>query len=239
MSVFLTSLPDLVEGDEQRAVKHLRTVVKLLEKENHSFSKDCADKVAYQNKQQILIREDNERLRIKVNELSRPKVSVLAAIEETQSNLHNTVDGYTAKIDVDERELELLEVAMHDVASKIDEYQQRMRGKVKPVDMTIEQLHDLGFNPVKEGSRTVFEGPQGERYRSKNDVCKSLSYVADSKIKKKLEMLENRVQQVPTLPCIPPRALSPEPRLDSPTLNPKPLALPETLNPTALLPSST
>mmetsp|Transcript_71404 Transcript_71404/g.163656 ORF Transcript_71404/g.163656 Transcript_71404/m.163656 type:complete len:591 (-) Transcript_71404:82-1854(-) len=195
MSTFLTSLPDMVEGDEQRAVKHLRTVVKLLEKENHSFSKDCADKVLYQNKQQVLIREDNERLRIKVNELSRPKVSVLAAMEETQANMHNTVDGYTAKIEIEERELELLEIAIQEVATKIDEYQQRMRGKVKPVEMTVAQLHDLGFNPVKEGSRTIFEGPNGEKYRSKNDVCKSLSYVADSKMKKKLEMLENRVQQ--------------------------------------------
>ena len=112
MSTFLTSLPDMVEGDEQKAVKHLRTVVRLLEKENAAFSKDCADKVSYQNKQAAMFREDNERLRIKFNEMTRPKVSVLAVLEEKQAQLHNTIDMYTSQIDEEEHEMEELDKAM-------------------------------------------------------------------------------------------------------------------------------
>ena len=195
MSTFLTSLPDMVEGDEQKAVKHLRTVVRLLEKENAAFSKDCADKVSYQNKQAAMFREDNERLRIKFNEMTRPKVSVLAVLEEKQAQLHNTIDMYTSQIDEEEHEMEELDKAMKQVSTRMEQCQQYIRSKTKQVDMSIDELQDLGFKPIKEGTRTIFEGPKGERYRSKNDVCKSLSYVPDIKMKKKIVMLENRVQK--------------------------------------------
>ena len=79
--------------------------MRLLEKENEQFRRDCDNKIAYQKKQEDRLREENERLRIKVNDMGRPKVSVLAELEERQSQLNQQIDVYHAKIDMDERRM--------------------------------------------------------------------------------------------------------------------------------------
>ena len=84
----------------------LRKVVRLLDKENDQFKRDCHSKMEFQKKQEQFLREDNERLRMKVNDLGRPKVAVLAALEEKQSVLISQVEAYTAKNDL-EMNLEL------------------------------------------------------------------------------------------------------------------------------------
>ena len=91
------------------ALQHLRKVVRLLDKENDQFRKDCDQKMAFQKKQEERLREENERLRIKVNDMSRPKVSVLAQMEERRSQLLEQVEVYQAKIEIDQRRLEDLD----------------------------------------------------------------------------------------------------------------------------------
>lgn len=91
------------------ALQHLRKVVKLLDKENVQFRRDCENKMSFQKKQEERFREENERLRIKVNDMARPKVSVIAQMEERQMQLSQQVDVYVAKIDLDSRHLEDLE----------------------------------------------------------------------------------------------------------------------------------
>merc|ERR1719199_1777407 len=59
--------------------------------------------MSFQRKQEQHLREDNERLRMKVNDLSRPKVSVLAVLEEKQSQLIQQVEAYTAKNELETR----------------------------------------------------------------------------------------------------------------------------------------
>jgi hypothetical protein len=91
------------------ALQHLRKVVRLLDKENDQFKRDCDHKMAFQKKQEERLREENERLRIKVNDMSRPKVSVLAQIEERRAHLNDQVEVYNAKIEIDQRRHEELE----------------------------------------------------------------------------------------------------------------------------------
>uniref|UniRef100_A0A6U2FT42 ODAD1 central coiled coil region domain-containing protein n=2 Tax=Hemiselmis andersenii TaxID=464988 RepID=A0A6U2FT42_HEMAN len=201
MSTFLTSLPDHISVDpnpeEEKALQHLRKVVKLLDKENEQFRRDCDNKMSYQKKQEDRLREENERLRIKVNDVSRPKVSVLAEMEERQSQLNQQVEVYHAKIELDERRMDDLEKAMEDTSSRIADNLNRIRAKTKAPDFSPEELQGMGYRLVKgEGStHSHWVGPDGEKFRSKNDVCRAMAYIPDIKVKKKLSMLEDRVQQ--------------------------------------------
>lgn len=177
------------------ALQHLRKVVKLLDKENEQFRRDCENKMSFQKKQEERFREENERLRIKVNDMARPKVSVIAQMEERQTQLSQQVDVYVAKIDLDSRHLEDLEKAIEEVSNRIHDNQNRIRAKTKQQDFSAEELQGLGYRILKEGNQSHWVGPEGDKFRSKNDVCRAMAYVPDIKVKKKLGMLEDRVQQ--------------------------------------------
>lgn len=195
----MTALPDQISVDpnpeEEQALKYLRKVVMLLEKENEQFKRDCESKTAYQNKQKERLKEDNERLRMKVNDVSRPKVAVLAAREESQSSLLNQVEAFKAKIEVDQRVLEDYETMIEASAGRIADCQNRIKAKMKPATLTSEELDGMGYTSVKEGATTAWVAPSGEKFRSKNEVCRAMSFVPDVKMKKKLAMLEDRVQK--------------------------------------------
>eukprot|EP00291_Cryptomonas_curvata_P025425 CAMPEP_0172168724 /NCGR_PEP_ID=MMETSP1050-20130122/10308_1 /TAXON_ID=233186 /ORGANISM="Cryptomonas curvata, Strain CCAP979/52" /LENGTH=226 /DNA_ID=CAMNT_0012839701 /DNA_START=41 /DNA_END=717 /DNA_ORIENTATION=+ len=201
MATFLTSLPDQIGVDpneqEQEALQHLRSVVRILERENEQFDKDCDAKLAYQRKQQERYIEENERLRMKVGEMLRPKISVIAAFEERQAILNQQVEVYnTAKLEVDERNAEEIEKAIEDVSNKIADLQTRAQSKTTVTDKTVEELEKLGYKCKTDGKHTEFIGPYGEKYANKNEVCRAMSYVPDHKLKRKLARLEIRVHSI-------------------------------------------
>ncbi|EKX39072.1 hypothetical protein GUITHDRAFT_165027 [Guillardia theta CCMP2712] len=199
MPTFLTDLPEQIGGspgpDEQKALKQLRRVVKLLEKENSQLKKDCESKLEYQRKQEQHLREENERLRVKVNDMSRPSIKTLMDLEEYQSKLNDQSDTFTAKLELDKRQNEALEREIESISSKIDDIQDRIRAKSRPANLSMEELETMGYKTIKEGSMTHWLAPNGEKFRNKNDVCRALSYKEESKVKKKLAMLEGRMQK--------------------------------------------
>jgi len=211
------------------ALIQLRKVVRLLEKENDQFKRDCEHKTMFQRKQEQHLREENERLRMKVNDLGRPKVSVLAALEEKHSRLVQQVESYIAKNDLETRNLEEIENSITTVSNRMTDCQDRVRSKLKQPELSIEQLNDMGYKllnecpnlcpepkepppPGKPGQntdpnrcnvcrmsfRSVWIDKKGDRYKSKGDIERALSYIPDIKLKKKLAMLEGRVEQTLT-----------------------------------------
>lgn len=76
-----------------------------------------------------------------------------------------------------------------------------IRAKTKAPDFSAEELQGMGYKLVKESNNhSHWLGPEGEKFRSKNDVCRAMAYIPDIKIKKKLAMLEDRVQQTLQVP---------------------------------------
>jgi hypothetical protein len=140
--------------------------------------------------------EENERLRMKVGEMLRPKISVIAAFEERQAILNQQIEIYKAKLEVDERNAEEIEKTIEDVTNKTADLQSRAQSKTTITDRTIEELEKLGYKCKTEGKHTEFIGPYGEKYANKNEVCRAMSYVPDHKLKKKLARLEIRVHSI-------------------------------------------
>jgi len=210
---------------ERAALSQLRKVVRLLEKENDQFKRDCESKMSFQRKQEQHLREDNERLRMKMNDLGRPKVSVLAELEEKQSQLIQQVESYTAKNDLEERSLEEISNSISTVSGRTTDCQDRIRSKIKQPELSMEDLEGLGFKLLiecpnhcrpedmppagKPGANTdatkcnackmalfsYWMDRKGDRFKSKGDIERSRCYVPDIKLKKKLVMLEGRVEQ--------------------------------------------
>jgi chromosome segregation ATPase len=207
------------------ALAQLRKVVRLLEKENDQFKRDCENKMSFQRKQEQHLREDNERLRMKVNDLSRPKVSVLAVLEEKQSQLIQQVEAYTAKNELETRNLEELNMKVESVSNRMTNCQDLIRTTIKCPELSQDELKELGYKLVQEcprncrqedapppGARNTNPDPnrcnvckttfrnvwvdkKGDRFKSKGDVERSRAYVPDVKLKKKLAMLEGRVNK--------------------------------------------
>lgn len=199
--------------------------MRLLEKENDQFKRDCESKTLFQRKQEQHLREENERLRMKVNDLGRPKVSVLAALEEKQSRLVQQVESYLAKNDLETRNLEEIENGITTVSNRMTDCQDRIRSKMKAPELSFEQLNAMGYkllnecpnnckpeeapppgkpgqntdstrcNTCKMSFRSVWIDKKGDRFKSKGDIERVLSYIPDVKLKKKLAMLEGRVEQ--------------------------------------------
>ena len=199
--------------------------MRLLEKENDQFKRDCESKTLFQRKQEQHLREENERLRMKVNDLGRPKVSVLAALEEKQSRLVQQVESYLAKNDLETRNLEEIENGITTVSNRMTDCQDRIRSKMKAPELSFEQLNAMGYkllnecpnnckpeeapppgkpgqntdptrcNTCKMSFRSVWIDKKGDRFKSKGDIERALSYIPDVKLKKKLAMLEGRVEQ--------------------------------------------
>lgn len=215
------------------ALLQLRKVVRLLEKENDQFKRDCDNKMNFQRKQERHLREENERLRMKVNDLGRPKVAVLAALEEKQAQLVQQVEAYSAKNDLETRNLEEIETQLEITSASIMKCQERIRSKIKQTELSRDELEKLGYRnlaecpnrclpahedgapvaskaPAKPGQppedgkkctvckltlRSFWVDKKGDRYKSKGDIERARSYVPDIKLKKKLAMLEGRVEQ--------------------------------------------
>jgi len=207
--------------------------VRLLEKENDQFKRDCDNKMNFQRKQERHLREENERLRMKVNDLGRPKVAVLAALEEKQAQLVQQVEAYSAKNDLETRNLEEIETQLEITSASIMKCQERIRSKIKQTELSRDELEKLGYRnlaecpnrclpahedgapvaskaPAKPGQppedgkkctvckltlRSFWVDKKGDRYKSKGDIERARSYVPDIKLKKKLAMLEGRVEQ--------------------------------------------
>lgn len=196
-----------------------------MDKENEQFRRDCHSKMEFQKKQEQFLRDDNERLRMKVNDLGRPKVAVLAALEEKQSILISQVEAYTAKNDIEMRSLEDIENSLSKVSAAIEKCQGGIRSKLKQPELNETDLEVLGYTFVKEcpnncrpedapppgkpGANTdpnrcnvcktslrfSWMDRKGNRFKSKGDIERARSYVPDVKLKKKLAMLEGRVEQ--------------------------------------------
>jgi len=209
----------------------LRKVVRLLEKENDQFKRDCDNKMSFQSKQEQHLREENDRLRMKVNDLGRPKVAVLAALEEKQAQLIQQVETYSAKNDLEWRNLEDIEKQLEITSASMETCQNRIRSKIKQPELSREELAVLGYRnlaecpnkclpPLEDGAaqqqatkpgqkpedgrkctvckltlRAFWVDKKGDRYKSKGDIERARSFVPDIKLKKKLVMLEGRVEQ--------------------------------------------
>jgi len=201
------------------ALDQLRKVVRLLEKENEQFERDCKSKLRFQRKQEEYLRDDNEKLRMRVNDLNRPKVSVLAALEDKQAQLLSQVDTYQAKNELVVRSLEEIENDINKVSAKIEKKQEEIREKKKQEEVSDAELERLGFKRVlvpngteksQNGNfRPYWVDKNGDKFKSRGarlvavdtdktgevTIERSRDYKPDVKLKKKLAMLEGRVEQ--------------------------------------------
>ena len=220
------AMPATSDHSALAALVQLRKVVRLLDKENEQFKRDCENKMNFQRRQEQHLREDNEQLRMKVNDLSRPKVSALAVLEEKQHQLVLQLESYTAKTNFEQWQLDEINKKIEANSARTADLLSRIRAAKEVEKKEDSVLFEQGFTLVREcpskckggqddpppgqppqntdknkcnvclkSFRSVWVDKKGGRYTSKGDVERSLAYVPDVKLKKKLVILEGRVNK--------------------------------------------